>query len=168
METTGPIGTLGINLKLFIAQLINFAVILLVLWRFAYKPLLGIMKTRQKTIEESLDNAKKIETRLGQAEQEYNEKMRQAKKDAVAVIEQAEKEAAERGAEIKKKTEEDIQKLVAGAKIQITAEKEAAERAVREHAAELIATAVKKLVSEKLDTAGNEAFIETLLSEKKV
>ena len=82
---TGPIGALGINLKLFIAQLINFAVILLVLWRFAYKPLLAIMKERQKKIEDSLDNAKKIETRLGQAEQEYAAKITEAERGAIAI-----------------------------------------------------------------------------------
>ncbi|MEK7102242.1 MAG: F0F1 ATP synthase subunit B, partial [Patescibacteria group bacterium] len=141
---TGPIGTLGINLKLFIAQLINFSVILLVLWRWAYRPLLRVLHERQKTIQDSVDNAKKIETRLGQAEQEYQEKMKQARRDATAVIAQTETEAREYAATMKKKTEEDLQKLARAAQAKIVAEKESAVREVRSHAAELITSAIGK------------------------
>ena len=163
---TGPIGTLGINLKLFIAQLINFAVILFVLWRWAYRPLLRIMHERQKTIADGLDNAKKIETRLGQTEQEYREKILTAKKEAIAIIEQGKKDAAERAVVMKKKAEDDMQALVASARVQINTEKDAAERAVRESAATLIAEALRQVVSEKMDTKENEAFIRSLLKKE--
>lgn len=163
----GPIGALGINLKLFIAQLINFAVILFVLWRWAYRPLLRVMHERQKTIYDSLDNAKKIETRLGQAEQEYQEKMKQARRDAAAVTEQAEADAREYAATMKKKTEEDIQKLVHTAKAKITEEKDAAVREVRSHAAELITSAIAKLLGETMNSAEQEKVVRDFLKQEK-
>lgn len=164
--TAGPIGTLGINLKLFIAQLINFAVILFVLWRWAYRPLLRIMHDRQKTIAEGLDNAKKIETRLGQTEQEYREKINAAKKEAVALIEQGKKDAEARAVIMKKKTEEDMKVLLTSARAQINAEKDASLRAVREHAAALITETVRRVVSEKMSTQENEEFIRSVLKKE--
>lgn len=166
-ESSGPIGTLGINLKLFLAQLINFLVILLVLWRWAYRPLLRVMHERQKTIHDSLDNAKKIETRLGQAEQEYQEKMKQARRDAAAVIEQTEADAREYAATMKKKTEEDIQKLVHTAKAKITEEKDAAVREVRSHAAELITSAIAKVLGGTMNSAEQEKVVRDFLKQEK-
>jgi len=163
---TGPIGTLGINLKLFIAQLINFAVILLVLWRWAYRPLLRIMHERQKTIAEGLDNAKKIETRLEETEQEYRTKINAAKKEAIAIIEQGKTDAAARAATMKKKAEEDMQALLASARAHINAEKDASLRAVREHAAALITETVRRVVSEKMSTKENEEFIRSVLKKE--
>ncbi|MEK7532537.1 MAG: F0F1 ATP synthase subunit B [Patescibacteria group bacterium] len=164
---TGPIGTLGINLKLFIAQLINFSVILLVLWRWAYRPLLRVLHERQKTIQDSVDNAKKIETRLGQAEQEYQEKMKQARRDATAVIAQTETEAREYAATMKKKTEEDLQKLAHTAQAKIVEEKEAAVREVQSHAAELITSAIKKVLGETMNIAEQEKVVRDFLKQEK-
>ncbi|OGL89350.1 ATP synthase F0 subunit B [Candidatus Uhrbacteria bacterium RIFCSPLOWO2_02_FULL_51_9] len=163
---TGPIGTLGINLKLFIAQLINFAVILFVLWRWAYRPLLRIMHERQKTIADGLDNAKKIETRLGETEQEYRTKINAAKKEAIAIIEQGKKDAEARAVVMKKKAEEDMQTLLASARTQINAEKDASMRAVRESAAALITETVRRVVLEKMSTKENEEFIRSVLKKE--
>lgn len=162
----GPIGALGINLKLFIAQLINFAVILFVLWRWAYRPLLRVMHERQKTIQDSLDNAKKIETRLGQAEQEYQEKIRAARKEAAAVMQQAEQDAVAVATAMKEKTEGEVAKLVTAAKVTIAEEKEAAVRDVRAHAAGLIAGAVEKILGETMDEKRQEALVTQFLKEK--
>ena len=163
---TGPIGALGINLKLFIAQLINFAVILLVLWRWAYRPLLSIMHERQKTIQDSLDNAKKIETRLGQAEQEYQAKLREARKEAVVVMRQAEEEAAAHMSAMKQKTETEVAKLVQTAKAKITEEKDAAVRDVRAHAAGLITGAIEKVLGETMNAERQEKLVAQFLKEK--
>lgn len=162
----GPVGALGINLKLFIAQLINFAVILFVLWRWAYRPLLKVMHERQKTIQDSLDNAKKIETRLGQAEQEYQEKIRAARKEAVAIMQQTEQDAAAFAAAMKEKTEGDVAKLVAAAKTSIAGEKETAVREVRAHAAGLITSAIEKVLGETMDEKRQEALVAQFLKEK--
>lgn len=162
----GPIGALGINLKLFIAQLINFAVILFVLWRWAYRPLLRVMHERQKTIHDSLDNAKKIETRLEQAEQEYQEKMKQARRDAVRVMEQAEEEAETHLNTMKQKTEAEVVKLVQSAKTKIAEERDGAVRDVRAHAAGLIAGAIEKVLGETMNVERQEKLVAQFLKEK--
>jgi len=54
----------GINPLLLLAQVVNFAVLLFILKRFLYKPILKVLEERKKRIEESLKNAEEIEKRL--------------------------------------------------------------------------------------------------------
>ena len=162
-QASGPIGTLGLNLKLFIAQLINFAVILLVLWKWAYKPLLKILHKRQQKIEESVENAQKIETRLGQTEQEYQKKMADARHDAMVIINRAEEDAQEHAMEIRKKNEEEVKKLIKTAKAHIATEKENAKQEIRTHAAQLVAAATAKLLEQEVDKEKSEAVIQKII-----
>ena len=57
----GILGNLGLDPGLFIAQLVNFLVVLLVLWRFAYRPLLKLLSERTEKIEGGLKMAKEME-----------------------------------------------------------------------------------------------------------
>ena len=55
------IKTFHIDWKLMIAQIINFAIVVGIIWYFAIRPLIKKMTERTKTIEKSLEDAKKIE-----------------------------------------------------------------------------------------------------------
>jgi len=50
---------LGLDIRILSAQLINFAVLLFVLWRFGYKPILKFLDDRKDQIEKGVDDAKK-------------------------------------------------------------------------------------------------------------
>ena len=56
--------TLGIQWKELIVQTISFSVVLLVLWKLAYKPVFNMLETRKAKIAEGLANAEKIKTEL--------------------------------------------------------------------------------------------------------
>lgn len=51
---------LGVDLKILFAQLVNFAILFFVLYKFAYKPLLKLIDDRKDMIEDGVLNAKKI------------------------------------------------------------------------------------------------------------
>ena len=48
----GVIGTLGLNWKLFMAQLLNFGIVLFVLWKWVFRPVAGALETRRQRVEE--------------------------------------------------------------------------------------------------------------------
>ncbi|MFO7806922.1 MAG: ATP synthase F0 subunit B, partial [Candidatus Moraniibacteriota bacterium] len=73
------ISNFHIDAGLLIAQVINFAIIFAALYFFALKPLLAVMKDRTKTIEKSLEDAKKAEENLAKAEEDYNKRIQDAK-----------------------------------------------------------------------------------------
>ena len=60
--------TLGIQWTKLIPQLINFGIVLFVLWKWAYKPVFNMLDARQKKIADSIANADKIKAELAKTE----------------------------------------------------------------------------------------------------
>ena len=73
---------LGIDWKLLIAQVINFFILLFVLHRFAYRPILKMLKKRTDTIDKSLSDVKQIEKNLAESNQKKDELLRTARQQA--------------------------------------------------------------------------------------
>ena len=111
--------TLGIQWSKLIPQFINFGIVLLVLWKFAYKPVFTMLDARQKKIAESVANADKIKEQLAQTEAERKRILAQAGETADQVIEEA-REAANRVREV------ETQKAIATAEQIIAQAREAA------------------------------------------
>src|SRR2546428_11102682 len=94
--------TFGWNPWLFFSQVISFAIVALLLRRFAYKPILGGFEERRRRIEEGLLNADKIKKELAEAEKRYAEILGKANADAQKMIDEA-REGSARLAERKQK-----------------------------------------------------------------
>ena len=110
----GLLQDLGVDGPKLIAQLINFAIVLFVLWRFAYKPVFEMLETRRKTIAESMDNAEQIKTELAETQSERDKVLAEANQKAQEMIADA-KEAAQQvgeaeGQKAVKQAEEIIRK----------------------------------------------------------
>jgi len=116
--------SLGIQWTKLLPQLLNFGIVLFVLWKWAYKPVFTMLEARQKKIAESIANAEKIQLELAKTEAERKRILTQADDLANGMIEQA-REAANRVREV------ETQKAVAAAE-QIIAK--AREAAVQDHA----------------------------------
>ena len=116
--------SLGIQWTKLIPQLFNFGIVLLVLWKWAYKPVFTMLEARQKKIAESVANAEKIQLELAKTEAERKRILTQADDVANGMIEQA-REAANRVREV------ETQKAIAAAE-QIIAK--AREAAAQDHA----------------------------------
>ncbi len=84
---------LGVDGPKLIAQLINFGIVLLVLWKFAYKPVLEMLETRRQKIAQSMDEAEQIKTELAETQAERDKVMVTANQKAEKLIADA-KEAA--------------------------------------------------------------------------
>jgi F-type H+-transporting ATPase subunit b len=85
--------TLGIQWTKFVPQLLNFGIVLFVLWKWAYKPVFNMLDARQKKIAESIENADKIKVELARTEAERQRILTEAGDTANKLIEQA-REAA--------------------------------------------------------------------------
>jgi F-type H+-transporting ATPase subunit b len=86
--------TFGWTWQLFLAQVVSFIVVALLLRRFAYKPILAVLEQRRRTIEEGQLNAEKIKKELAQAETRYQEIIAKANADAQKMIDEARESAA--------------------------------------------------------------------------
>jgi F-type H+-transporting ATPase subunit b len=86
--------TFGWNLQLFLSQVISFAIVALLLRRFAYTPILNVLHERRERIAESLRNAEKIKQQLADAEKHHAEILAQAHAEAQKMIDEARESSA--------------------------------------------------------------------------
>jgi F-type H+-transporting ATPase subunit b len=86
--------TFGWTWQLFLAQVVSFVVVALLLKRFAYKPILAVLEERRRTIEEGQLNAERIKKELAEAEKRYQEIVAKANADAQKMIDEARESAA--------------------------------------------------------------------------
>jgi F-type H+-transporting ATPase subunit b len=99
---------LGIYWPKLIAQTVNFGIVLLVLWKFAYQPVLTMLAQRREKIAEGMANAEKIKAELAATEASRRQILDKAGADANKFIEEARAAAA-------KVLEQETQKAIAAA-----------------------------------------------------
>ena len=165
VEASGGIATLGINLKIFIAQLINFVVVLLVLWKFAYAPIIKMLDARSKKIEESMKNAADIEKRVRELEVEQKEVIAKAKSEAAHILETAQADAESRKQELVAATKKEVEQIVARGKEQLNAEKENMVRDARAEIVTIAVSATKKILEETVDEKKSSALAEAVVKK---
>jgi len=159
-EDAGVLESLGINAQMFVFQLINFALVAAVLWFLILKPITKKMTERQKMIDDSLDNAKKIQDNLSKSEKEYQVRIDEAKVDANKIVEKAQVEAEKIGNEIKARAKNEIDSLVLQAREKIKEEKKEVMSGIKQETANLIAAALEKIIKEKMDSKKDKQLIE--------
>jgi len=98
----------GVDWPHFIAQVVSFCIVAILLYRFAYKPVLTVLEERRQLIEEGLKNAEQIKKDLANAQSKAQEIMTQAAAQATRMIEEARGAAA-------KVQEQETQKAIAAA-----------------------------------------------------
>jgi F-type H+-transporting ATPase subunit b len=98
----------GVDWPHFIAQCISFIIVAGLLYKFAYKPVLGVLEERRKKIAEGLANAEQIKKELANAQAKAQEILNQASAQSTKMIEEARAAAA-------KVQEAETQKAIAAA-----------------------------------------------------
>ncbi|MEI7620235.1 MAG: F0F1 ATP synthase subunit B [Candidatus Falkowbacteria bacterium] len=154
-----------IDLKLFLAQLINFAIIFFVLYRFAFKPIAKIMQERTVTIEKSLEDAKEVEKKLAEANIEQTRILNDAKKDAMAIVENANQSAEANKQKLIEKTKAEVAAIITGEKAKIAQEKEESLKELKQEIAGLVILAVEKVLKEKMTDNKDKELIEGLIKK---
>jgi F-type H+-transporting ATPase subunit b len=163
----GILGSFGITPSQFAAQFITFLVVIIVIWFLILKPITKKMSERQNIIDESLDNAKKIQERVESSASECELKIAAAKKEATMILEKAHEETKVMKEDMKMEAKKEIDVALDQAKKKITLEKEAAVHEVKAQAADLITSALEKILSEKVTSLEDKKIVEDMVKKMK-
>jgi len=155
------LGALGVDWKLFVAQLINFSVVLFVMWKFVYTPLLKAIDARSAKLDKGLKDAEAAAAAKTGAEKASEEAILSARREAQRILEEAQKLSDANRAEMKLKTQEELKALVSQGKEALSAEKEKMVREARAEIAELAVMAAGKALGEKMTEAQKKAMLES-------
>jgi len=164
-SSDGILASMGINAPLFIFQLLNFAIVFVILWYLILKPLTRKLTERQKMIDESIENSKKIDQMLRQGELGFQEKIDMAKAEARMILERAKIDADALTDSSRQKTKEELGALVESAKNKIMAERSQMLTGLREETASIVVAALEKILSEKIDSKKDNKLISEALSK---
>jgi F-type H+-transporting ATPase subunit b len=156
---------LGINLPGLITQVVSFVILLAVLYRFLYKPVLRMLDQRSDRIKESLETAERVREESARSQQEMQQQLDQARAEGQQLIAQA-REVAERFREEElAKAREEIRIERARAQAGIRREGEAAVEELRREFAGLAIAAAERIVERSLDESTHRGLIEKVLEE---
>ena len=133
-----------------IIQVVNFLVLLLILWRLLYRPLLATMEERSEAIRKSLEEAQAARAEAARQQEENAARLRQAHAEAAAIREQALKEAAEEQRRLVEAARAEAQRLMDSARAQTEADIRRAREELRREVAELATAVAEKLIHKSL------------------
>ena len=166
-QDPGLLASLGLNAQQFASQLLNFVVVLCIVWFLILKPLTKKLDERRKIIDKSLDHAKEVETNLMMSQQKFNETIAEAKNQSSALVQKAHEEAEKMGEAMKEKTKKELAEVIEKAKKTIASEKEQMKTELREETVALVIAVAEKILGEKIDTKKDEQFIRDILKSVK-
>lgn len=158
---------LGIDWKLFVAQIVNFAILFLVLRRFAYRPMIEFLDKRTERIEQGLKDADEARKRLDDASDKEREILDQAKKAAQEIIAKAEAMSKKNYEKALEDAKADATRLIEQARKNMEAEKSKLLVEAKAELVELVMLSTEKILGEKLDAGKNGELIQRHLREAK-
>ena len=156
---------LGINLPTFLAQIVNFVILFVLLYLLAYKPILRMLDERSKKVEESMKQTEYIKEQVAHAEEESKKRIEAAGKEGQEVIARA----VRNGEDVRQKAQQDAQKdaetLIARAKTEIQRERDDAIGELRREFADLTILAAEKVIQKSLDKEAHRQLIDKTLEQ---
>ena len=150
---------------LFIWTIITFLVLLALLGKFAWRPLLQALESRQDSIRKSLDDAQKAKQELERLQVESAEIIRQSRLEADAIVTRSRGDAERLREEMKQKARAEADAIVKNAERQIQLETGRALQQIRKEAVDLSVMIASKLIQRNLTKEDNERLIEEALSQ---
>ena len=160
-------GLLTINGTL-IAQLVIFLVMLGILYRVAWGPLLRILNERRARIAQGVEATQRALQELEAAEKERQAKLEDARREAQAMLDRITKQAEDLRKELEAKAREQAEGLIGKARAEIQQERQKAVQDLRSQVADLAVMAAGRIIGESLDAKKHRELIERAIEEAEV
>jgi F-type H+-transporting ATPase subunit b len=150
---------------LFIWTILTFLVLLALLAKFAWRPLLDALESRQQGIRKALDDAQTAKQELERLQQESAQILRKARADAEVLITQSRADADRLREEIRQKAKADAEGIIRNAERQIQLETGRALQQIRTEAVDLSVMIASKIIQRNITKEDNERLIADALKQ---
>jgi len=150
---------------LFIWTIITFLVLLALLTKFAWRPLLNALESRHEKIRRSLEDAEKATVELERLKEQSAQIIRQARMDAEGIIAKTRSDADKLTDELKHKAREEAEGIIRNAERQIQIQTRSALQEIRKEAVDLSVTIASKLLERHVSKEDNARLIDETLKQ---
>lgn len=163
------ISDFGVQPVYLAAQAFNFIILLIILKKFLYRPILQVLEDRRTIVSDSLTNSKKIDQRLKKIDKESAIQLEETSKQAQKIIDEAKNTASQVIADAHNKARLDIEKMIKKSEQEIQLERETMRNEMCEELGNLVVLGVKKVSGKLLEQPDHlkvvDQTIETLKDE---
>jgi F-type H+-transporting ATPase subunit b len=166
-ESGGIFGALGIDWKTLILQAIAFLVLVFILTKWVYPPILKMLDRRQKLIDDSVTAAKETAAKAEKAGAEIAKQLKEARTEADEIVAAARQQSEQMLLTAEEESIKRAEATVASARQQLQRDVEAARQTLREETVELVALATGKITRDKLTGAVDEKLIKEVIKKAK-
>lgn len=156
---------LGINLPGLLAQLIGFAILLILLRFVAFKPFMRMMDERSRRVREGLEAAEKMKEQAAQSDVAVQKRLDEARQEGQTLIGQAQQIASRLQDEGRQQARTEGEALLARARNEIQLERDEAIAHIRREFADLTIIAAEKVIGQSLDKKAHEHLIDEVLAK---
>ena len=158
----------GIDLPLLLAQILCFSIVAILIWRFAFKPVLSTMEDRQRQIESGLRYAEEMKTKLAQTQLESVAILKQAQLEGTKFVEETRKTAKEFFDNQQKEAVVRANELLVKAQQAIDLEHKKMLEEARQEVARLVVRTTQQVLARELSDAERARYNEAATREIKV
>lgn len=158
-------GELGINPTYLAFQIINFLLLVFLLHRLLYRPVLNMLDQRRERIREGQEAAERAQTEAEQLRQDYERQLEESRAHARKIMDDAAAAAERLRDESVANAQQEAQRILDRGREELRAEIEQARRELRQEIASLSVTVAGKLIQDSLDTEKNRELAARLIAD---
>lgn len=156
---------LNLDVSQIIIQIIAFLVMLWVMKRFGWRPLLDAMEARRKKIQSEFDGIADQKEEIKQLIKQYEEKLREIDADARKKILEAVNEGHKISVEMQEDAQAHAKEILQKAKLEIEGEIAKAKNQLKHDVVDLVVNTAEKILQEKLDPTNQKKLINKFIEE---
>lgn len=161
-------GIIDPDIGIAVLTYITFFLLLAILYKFAWKPILSGLETREERIRKSLENARKAEEELNRINETSRKLIAEADEKAKGMLARARKAAHEAAHVIENKAREEAEILLGNATHEIEALKDKARITLREESVNTAIALAGRIIRKDLDDEGHRKLTDELIKEFRV
>ena len=160
-------GLVEIHPGLIIWTVLTFLVLLAILRAVAWKPLLALIEERERTIRDSLEQARQAREEAEKIMAQHREMIGKARHEMAAIIEKAQRDAEQRRADILARANREAEEKAKQFAQDLERARRAAIRELKEESVDLVIAAASRLISASLDEEKHRALVRDYLEDIK-
>ncbi len=160
-------GLMSPDSTIAVLSYVTFFILLAILYKFAWKPILAVLEARENTIRQSLDDAKKAKEELQKVQEASRQMIKEADEQAKIIVERSRKAAVEAAKVIEHQAKEEAQIMLTNANQEIKKIIEKAQITLRQESVHWAVGLAQKILKENLDESKQQKLIDQFIKDWK-
>jgi F-type H+-transporting ATPase subunit b len=155
---------IGVNTTMLM-QMANFAVLLVLLYAFLWDPILEFLDKRRQTIKGRLDDAENNRKQASQLQQERQDELQEIRRERAEIIEQARSMGEQEGDQIVERARREAQRLMGQTEDRIGEQMRNAREELRREVAELATEIAARVLQREVSEQDHDAVVQRMVQE---